>query len=122
MGIIKEDPNQSIANSYDIIHSMINKVSQYFDDRMSTHEDELLTVVKMQLHRAFEDLHEAVKNYNQAIKEKQTNDEIISLENERDFYHFEALKLFEENKALKQKIQELSKQNNDLLLGSSIQN
>ena len=47
MGIIKEDPNQSIANSYDIIHSMINKVSQYFDDRMSTHEDELLTVVKM---------------------------------------------------------------------------
>ena len=61
--------------------------------------------MKMELHRALEDLHDAVKAYNFATRKKNMNEDIWELENERDYFRFEALKYFKENKTLNQKIE-----------------
>ena len=66
--------------------------------------------MKMELHRALEDLHDAVKAYNLATHKKNMNEDIWELENERDYFRFEALKYFEENKLLNKKIEKMKEE------------
>lgn len=102
-----KESEEAIKANFKKMNSIVSKVDEHIARRLDNHEKELFCIVKGEIEAMKEATREMVDQLNLAITQRNTDDEIWSLNNELDYFKAQTLSIFDQNKQMKEEIANL---------------
>jgi hypothetical protein len=96
------ESEEAIALHFRRIHSIIDTVDDHIARRLENHENEVFSLVKGEIEEMRAETQKIVERLNEAIAQKNTEDEIWKLSNELDYFKSQTFSLFSLNKKAKE--------------------